>query len=243
MSFPQYPNKYQYASLVSARHTLEYLRKMGRVPDDPVPQKVILCYQGSFMDRLTKSHPGQWSTGIFKKLYWLKQFPGVAIGEFGIGAPQIVLKMELLIAWGVRSFISIGTAGAIASDLKIGDLVGCDRAIRDEGTSHHYIPHERYSYPTDQGLFARKFDRIGTTWTLDAFFRHTRKEVAHYQNEGVLTVEMEASALFTVSKFYNVSLGAGFVISDLMYGDEWEPQMHQSPVEEGLDRLLDLALL
>jgi uridine phosphorylase len=194
------------------------------------------------MERVVSSYEGHFATGCFRRLYWIEGAPGIAIGDYGIGAPRAVQGMEMLIAWGVKEFISIGTAGAIAADLKIGDLVGCDRAIRDEGTSHHYLPAGRYSYPTDGGQFAKKFQRIGTSWTLDAFFRHTRDEIAAYQKEGVLTVEMEASALFAVAQMRGVSAGAGFVISDLLYGDEWDPQFRKEPVEKGLDQLLQMAL-
>lgn len=242
MKFPQYENKHQFDALVSATRLLNYQKSIGRVPEGPCPQRVIFCYQSSFMDRVVTSYPGHWSSGVFRRLYWLDELPGCAIGNYGIGAPRAVHSMEMLIAWGVKDFVSIGTAGAIAPDLKIGDLIGCDRAIRDEGTSHHYLPLGRYSYPTDGGRFANKFQRVGTTWTLDAFFRHTREEIAAYQMEGVLTVEMEASALFAVGQMRGVSVGAGFVISDLLGGDEWDPQFRQDPVEKGMDRLLQLAL-
>ena len=142
----------------------------------------------------------------------------------------------------MKDFISIGTAGAIAEDLKLGDLVGCNRAIRDEGTSHHYAPMARYSHPTDGGCFAQKFSRVGTSWTLDAFFRHTREEIAAYQREGVLTVEMEASALLAVAELRGVKIGAGFVISDLFHGEQWDPQFLSADVDQGLDQLLQLAL-
>jgi hypothetical protein len=53
---------------------------------------------------------------------------------------------------------------------------------------------------------------------------------------------MEASALFAVGQMREVSIGAGFVISDLLYGAEWDPQFRQDPVESGMDRLLQLAV-
>ena len=242
MTFPQLKDKHQFDALISAKQLLDYQRQIGRVPDGPCPSRVIFCYQSSFIDRVVAAHPGRWSSGVFRKLYWLDDAPEVAIGNYGIGAPRAVLSMEMLIAWGVKEFVSIGTAGAIAPNLQIGDLVGCDRAIRDEGTSHHYLPMERYSYPTDGGQFAKKFQRIGTTWTLDAFFRHTREEIAAYQKEGVLTVDMEASALFAVGQTRGVRVGAGFVISDLLYGETWDPQFRKEPVEEGLDQLLQMAM-
>jgi uridine phosphorylase len=242
MNYPQYKEKYQYDSFISPERALHYKKKQGRLPDEAPPKRVIFSYQHSFFERAVGERAGRFLTGTFRKVYCFKDHPGIAIAEFGVGAPGVVGKIEHLIAWGVKEFISIGTAGAIASDLNIGDLVGCDRALRDEGTSHHYLPPGRYSYPTDGGAFARKFARVGTTWTLDAFFRHTREEIAAYRKEGILTVEMEASALFAVGKVRNVSVGSGFVVSDLLYGDEWEQEMYQPKVETGLDRLLELAL-
>lgn len=241
MSFPQFSDKHQFDALISAKASFDYQKKIGRIPEGPPPNRVIFCYQNSFMKRIVETRKGRHSTGAFRRLYFLDDAPGIAIGEYGIGAPRAALSLEMLIAWGVRDFISIGTAGALSPDLQIGDLVGCDRAIRDEGTSHHYLPAGRYSYPTDHGRFAKKFKHIGTTWTIDAFFRHTREEIAAYQREGVLTVEMEASALFAVAQMRGVQLGAGFVISDLLYGEQWDPQFYQAPVENGLDQLLDLA--
>ncbi|MBS0628982.1 MAG: nucleoside phosphorylase [Verrucomicrobia bacterium] len=240
MSFPNYRDKHQFDALISPIASFDYQKQIGRIPEGPCPKRVILCYQKSFMDRITETFDGHYSSGAFRRLYWLTE--EIAIGEYGIGAPRAVLSLEMLIAWGVKDFISIGTAGAIAPDLKIGDLIGCDRAIRDEGTSHHYLPAGRYSNPTDQGRFAKKFSRIGTTWTTDAFFRHTREEIAAYQKEGVLTVEMEASALFAVAQMRGISLGAGFVISDLLYGEQWDPHFRKEPVERGLDQLLELAM-
>ncbi len=242
MTFPQYKDKHQFDALISPKKSLEYQRKIGRVPEGPCPQRVIMCYQSSFMERVVATHKGHWSTGAFRRLYWLDDFPSIAIGEYGIGAPRATLSMEMLIAWGVQDFISIGTAGAISPSLNIGDLVGCNRAIRDEGTSHHYLPIGRYSYPTDGNAFANKFSTVGTTWTLDAFFRHTKEEIAAHQKEGTLTVEMEASALFAVAEMRKVKIGAAFVISDLLHLEEWDPQFRQAPVEKGLDTLLKRAL-
>ncbi|GAG93896.1 unnamed protein product, partial [marine sediment metagenome] len=56
--------------------------------------------------------------------------------------------LEELSAFDVKFFISVGTAGALQRDLKIGNVVVCDRAIRDEGTSHHYIPSVKYAHPS-----------------------------------------------------------------------------------------------
>lgn len=241
-SYPQFGNKHLFDPLVSAKKLFEYQKQRGRVPEGPPPSKVILCYQNSLMERVVENFKGHFGIGTFRQLYALQSYPGVSIGRFGIGSPSVAAKTEMLIAWGVKHFISIGTAGAISPDLNVGDLVGCNKALRDEGTSHHYLPAGRYTHPTDHGAFASKFERVGATWTIDALFRHTKEEVIAYQKEGILTVEMEASALFAVAAVHKVSMGTGFVISDLVFGDEWEVQMREEPVEKGLDKLLEMAL-
>ncbi len=242
MGVPQYSDKVRFAPLISAKKTLQHLKSCGKIPEGPPPKKVVLCYQSSFFERIAATRKGKFSSGAFRKIFWLDEAPGVAVGEFGIGSPQIANKVELLIAWGVEEFISIGTAGAIASDLNPGDLVGCTKALRDEGTSHHYLPDGRYSYPTDGGAFAARFERTGPSWTIDAFYCHTKEEIASYQQEGILTVEMEASALFALAEVRRVSMAAGFVISDLLYGSEWMPSLYLPEVERGLDLLLEMAI-
>lgn len=244
--YPQKPEKHSFPGYISPEKAFAFQKKIGRVPEGEAPKRVILCYQGTLMDRIQEIYPGWFATGAFRKLYWLRDFPGIAVGEFGIGAPQIVAKCEFLIAWGVKEFISIGTAGAIAKELTFGDLILCDRAIRDEGTSHHYLNFDKYAYPTDGGALAKKMQsvphRIGTSWTSDAFFRPTLEEIIHFQNEGVLTVEMEASALFALATSRKVSMSAAFVISDLLTTEEWHPQFYSEKVEKGLDTLLEIAL-
>lgn len=242
MTYPQIPNKQLFSSMFSPQMAFEYYSQHGWVPEGEIPKRVIFCFQSYFMEKIMTNFEGRCGSGIFKNLYWIKNYPGIAVAYFGTGAPKVVLKMELLIAWGVKEFISIGTAGAISSDLKVGDLVGCDRAIRDEGTSHHYLPVGKYSYPTDGGAFASQFKIIGTTWTLDAYFRQTWDEIKEYQKENVLTIEMEASALFAVAQVREVSIGSGFVISDLLHSEEWAPSMCTELVLQGLNALLTLAL-
>ena len=90
----------------------------------------------------------------------------------------------------------------------------CEKAIRDEGTSHHYLKPSKYAYASKDmtqkiknslDKFKQKYF-VGTSWTIDAPYRETVAEATQYQKEGVATVEMEASALFAVSQYRNVEL-------------------------------------
>ena len=66
--------------------------------------------------------------------------------------------------------------------------------------------------------------RRGATWTIDTPYRETVEEVRHYRREGVLTVEMEAAALFAVAAVRGVEAASVFVLSDLLGETEWTPE-------------------
>ena len=87
--------------------------------------------------------------------------------------------MEELIAFGVKKFISIGTAGTLQKDITIGSLMVCEKAIRDEGTSHHYLKPSKYAYASKEmtSKIKKSLDKfkqkyfVGTSWTIDAPYR------------------------------------------------------------------------
>ena len=79
---------------------------------------------------------------------------------------------------------------------------------------------------------------IGSTWTTDSFYRQTAEEVMHYQQEGVITVEMEAAALFAVRPFLPGHLGAMFTISDSHADLVWQPHLEDERTAKGLQSLL-----
>ena len=188
----------------------------------------------------------------FRHLHWLQETENrVAVaGGFGVGAPAAVLVLEALIFQGVRRYLSIGTAGSLQKDLTIGDIVVCDRAIRDEGTSHHYLPPEKYAHASpamttrlvEALQFADISHSVGTSWTIDAPYRETVAEVRHYQAEGVLTVEMEAAALFAVAKYRGVEMGSLLTISDSLADLKWDPQFRSDTTRIGLETLYQVAL-
>jgi len=160
------------------------------------------------------------------------------------------MKLELLIAWGVKQFITLGIAGGLQKNLSIGDIIVCEKAIRDEGTSHHYVPYDKYAYPS-KNMLSRLLNALdqtnkcyhkGTSWTTDTFFRQTKEEVELYQKEGVLCVEMEASALFSIASLYNVEMAAIFTISDTHANLEWQPSFEEEKTKAGLTTIFELAL-
>ena len=250
MPFPNFENKQDEEALFSPEDFIRYATARNGFTFEP-PESVILCYQHSLMDHILENHETT-DTKRFGGLHLLDETGGKigVIGKFGVGAPVACGLLEELIAFGVKKIISIGSAGSLQKDLNIGEVVVCDRAIRDEGTSHHYLPNSKYAHASEE--MTRKIKdslnrqgqeyTVGTSWTTDAIYRETIAEIKQYQEEGVLTVEMEASALFAVAEYRNVPIGAILTISDSLADLVWKPEFHSDEAKKGLEVLYKVAL-
>jgi len=232
MTFPNYKNKYDKDSLFSPTNYIQYALEHGRISaGTKIPETMILCYHDPLMQKVEKDERFERQENFFinKEKSW-----GIA-GKFGIGAPVAASVMEEFIARGVKKFITFGYSGTLQKNLKIGDYILIDKAIRDEGTSHHYLPSEKYVEASAslvsffEGFLKNekiKFQK-GAAWTTDAIYRETIDEIKAYQEEGVLAVDMEAAALFAVAKYRQVDCVGLFIVSDcLADGKDWKPHFH-----------------
>ena len=157
--------------------------------------------------------------------------PDVCLAGPMVGAPYAAMVAETLIAWGARTILFIGWCGAVSPVLSIGDLVVPTAAVIDEGTSPHYAAGASAADPSEP-LMRQVAEacaaeggcaRVGTVWTTDGVFRETRDEVVRHQRDGVLAVEMECSALFTVGGFRGIEVAALLVVSDDLSSLTWRP--------------------
>ena len=165
--------------------------------------------------------------------------PVTLAGPF-LGAPHAAMGLEKLIALGVRRVLMMGWCGSLQPSLKIGDLVIPTHAIPEEGTSPHY-PTALKNPPSDAGL-NRILENIlkekktpftkGPVWTTDAIYRETPEKVKTFQQQNILAVEMEISALLAVSSFRSVKLAALLVVSDELFELKWRPGFSHSRLKE-----------
>jgi uridine phosphorylase len=250
--YPNFADKHRQDAAVSPDEVLAALS--GR-RDLLAPDAVVLTYQRTLLDELeargvrpTHGYPGPW-----RSLWFIGggTHKIAVAGGFGIGAPAAALVLEELIALGAREFVSIGTAGCLQPRCPFGQAVVCTGAIRDEGVSHHYVPTEKFAWPSES-LTTRLTEALaadgnapeaGLSWTIDAPYRETVTEARSYQAEGVFCVEMEAAALFAVGRLRGVDVAAAFVVSDhLLAGERWTQAFGTRAVRDGSLRLLDSAL-
>jgi uridine phosphorylase len=121
-----------------------------------------------------------------------------------VGGSFSVLVAEQLFASGCELLVNIASAGQITDLGRPPYYILIERALRDEGTSYHYLPPSAYAEanPALIGLAARAFGsagrhvHYGATWTTDAPFRETAQAIELRRQAGILAVEMEAAALY-----------------------------------------------
>ena len=252
--YPNFPDKHLATPLVTPQRFLEYARASGRLEGFEPPKGVLLIYKRSLMASLVESHAAQEETRIpqLTSAYRLPRTGGAVglLGDFGIGGPVVSILVEEHAALDVRYFFSLGLAGGLQSDGRIGDIVLCTRAIRDEGVSHHYLPADIEAMPSRHftEAIARELSRRGVafqrgaTWTIDTPYRETVDEVRHYRAAGVMTVEMEAAALFAGASVRGVEAASAFVLSDLLGDTDWTPDFGAEFLDAQLRLIADAAI-
>jgi uridine phosphorylase len=254
-NYPNFANKHDGDSIFSPNDFLTYL-KTTEIEIPVLPETIVFVYQGSLARHIAERSDFSKSetlSNILNNGNFLVSNDGKigVISRFGIGSPIAAAILEEMIVMGAKRFFNIGTAGSLQKDVHVGDIILCDRAIRDEGTSHHYVKPEKFSYPSPEltDLLENTFIengtsyRKGSSWTIDAIYRETVEEARKYQSEGIITVEMEASAMFAVTKYRGKEIAAAFVISDLLGELEWKPAFKDDKTEKGLERLFESIVL
>ena len=154
----------------------------------------------------------------------------LAVVHPGVGAPNAASRLERMIALGCRKFIACGGAGVLDGAIGAGHIVVPTAAIRDEGTSYHYLSPAREVAPTRKALGAieavlreNHHDYLrGKTWTTDAVYRETRARLVRRRREGCVVVDMEAAAFFAVARFRRVEFAQILYAGDSLAGRQWE---------------------
>jgi uridine phosphorylase len=192
------------------------------------PEHCVICFFQEVVAAVVQAHQAR----VLKTIKWeCGAYPiyEIAMGEqrlaffhSGVGAPLAVGLLEEVIPLGCRKFMACGGAGVLDHTIAVGHALVPTLAVRDEGTSYHYLPPAREVAASAEGVAALERIlqnhgvpyRLGKTWTTDAPYRETRDLVKRRQAEGCLTVEMEAAAFFAVAQF------RGVTFAQLLYGGD-----------------------
>jgi len=244
MTYPNFKNKHLEEALFNPQDYINwsnYLKKNYK----EAPKKYIIIYYPKILNYFKRKYKPK-KIKLYR-LITIFQYKDVGVVYMtGIGSPHAVAIIEELIALGGKKFLNIGSAGGLK---KFGVFL-CEKAIRDEGTSSHYLPHRKFAYPdkelTDKLEKCMLKNNIlfqkATSWTIDAPYRETISEIQKYKKQNVATVEMESSSLFVVAKVRKVKIASAFVITDVLGDYKWDPQFNKNHINKKLNQLFDVAL-
>jgi len=203
---------YAEQSVFRPENMLRESRRQKSLGETQVPRVCVLDPDGDLLLALQTNGRAKKCEGwaCYHTVMYKFEHEGVAFGIIGnaVGAAFAVLLAEQAFASGCELLISITSAGQIVPVAKAPHFILIDRALRDEGTSYHYLPPARYVAadpalikPVAAALRSTNLQvSFGASWTTDAPFRETATAIAAARAEGILAVEMEASALYAFAQ-------------------------------------------
>jgi uridine phosphorylase len=206
---------YPAASVFEPANLLREARRQKGLGQQDVPEICLLDPDGDIVRVLRRAGRAAPSSGwacYHTELFEFDQ-EELRFGIIGcaVGAAFAVLLAEELFVSGCRLLVSVTSAGQICPQGEPPYFVVIDRALRDEGTSYHYLPPSDFA-AADPALVALAMaalhDRTlpvcrGASWTTDAPFRETAAAIDRARARGILAVEMEAAALYAFARARN----------------------------------------
>lgn len=166
-----------------------------------------------------------------------------------VGAPACAAGLEEIIAMGSEKLVMFGCAGVLDSQAVQDKIVIPTAAVRDEGTSCHYLPASEEIYMEEKSILILKqcLDKhgipwtAGKTWTTDAIYRETHRLIEKRKEQGCITVEMECSAALAVTRFRKVSFIQFLYGADDLDGESWSLNNLLDYGLEGSEKYMALA--
>lgn len=222
---------------------------------DNMPEVAIACYSKTLFDKIVEGtkctviREDNNTCGI-RTIYEIEyNDKKMALFNISVGAPAAVNDIEEIHAMGCNKFIVFGNCGVLDKVIDDCSVIIPNEAIRDEGTSYHYIKPNKTivvnkKYISEFKEVLEKFGYSyteGVTWTTDAFYRETRRKLEDRVTMGAKCVEMEAAALQAVADFRGFDFFTFFYAGDNLDLPEWDQRSLSGDVK--LDEKSRIALL
>lgn len=206
---------------------------------DPLPdftETVVSVFSNKLFSKLVEYLGGEeiaetvgagGSIPIYKVVYNGKP---IAFTRALVGAPSCIGEFEEVIALGAKRIILLGNCGVLDKSIEDCGIIIPTKAIRDEGTSYHYMSESDYidvnkEYIPEFILVLEQFGYphvLGTAWTTDAFYRETKAKVEVRKAMGAVCVEMECAAMQAMCNFRDVEFFQFFYAGDNLDHSEWD---------------------
>jgi len=211
---------------------------MTVAPVENFPETVVAVFSHQLFDsvnqflggkKIAESHDVDGDWPVYEVIYKGKRF-GFYKGR--LGAPACVGCFEEVIAMGAKRIILTGNCGVLDREIQDCGIILPTHAIRDEGTSYHYLPpsdlikvNKRWREEFKAVLEELGYPYVeGITWTTDAFFRETPKKIASRKAMGAVCVEMECAAMQAMCDFRGVEFFQYLYAGDNLDHSNWDPR-------------------
>ena len=220
-----------------------------------LPERCVITFFGEAIDALvTEKTLEKFEELSFESrklplfLFDAGRFPVLLVHGFGSG-PYAAGLLEKLVAFGCKKIIACGGCGVLEKDIDVGKILVPIKALRDEGTSYHYIAPSRYvdlNVDVINKITLRlnqnniPYEEV-VTWTTDAIYRETFAKIALRKKYGCNVVEMECASFAAVAKFLGVEFGQILYAGDDLSADEWDERGWKMLINTRFD-VLNLAI-
>ncbi len=201
--------------------------------DLKLPQKAVFAFLGDHIYEYADAH-GAVKVGQYVSV--TREYPIYTVKHKGeeiclcqapVGAAPATQLLDWLIGYGVTKIITGGCCGALC-DFAENEFLVPYKALRDEGTSYHYMKPSRFAEINETAICAIEKtvaehgleSRRVITWSTDGFYRETREKVEYRKSEGCEVVEMECSALAACAAMRDVIWGCILFTADTLADTE-----------------------
>lgn len=222
-------------------------------PSDGFPEVVVVTFSRYMLNTILQHYTcvsiGSMSDGrmIYETTY---HNTPLAFFRASVGAPSTVMLMEEAIVMGAKKFLLFGSCGTLVKSITDGNIIVPTHAYRDEGTSYHYMAagegdfvEVKTSGRTADLLKEMKIPVVmGKTWTTDAIYRETRRNMDLRKEAGCITVEMECAGVMAMAQFRDIDVYQYLYTADNLDADEWERRSLGSLSVSQKERFAKMAL-
>src|ERR671918_3023853 len=174
----------------------------------------------------------------------------VSVQGTGMGCPGATIVFEELIQLGAKRLLRVGTCGGLQSDHSLGDLIVALSAVPADATATHLVAGEPHCPTASWELIheavhvaksSEETIRVGPIVSSDLFYNPDEGQYERWSKRGILAVEMEAAALFTVTALRGVHGGCLLTVSDIVVEGEFV-RIFDEELRAAVDRLTRIAL-
>lgn len=224
-----------------------------RPPIPGFPETAVLTFQPSLLDNVARMEGAQrllslrffYQLPVYRVPYGGKD---LAVVQTLMGGAATAALIEEMIALGVRRVVLFGSCGSLDATHPDDHLIVPTAAYRDEGVSYHYLPAGDYvAVPTAERTSA-VLTGLGLphvkarTWTTDALYRETRRNMEARKAEGCLCVDMECASAAAVCQYRGAEFYQFFYTEDNLGGDAWDPRLMGKLPQDAKEAYFKIAL-